>query len=92
VTTNALRPHRRAVDCGAHHRWRSFGRRAHVEHHLDHGTELPLHIDGTFGREAMGAAVVDRAEHGAVVVDLGANEKIWYPPESVRMCPSQSVK
>ena len=66
-----LRPQCGAIDRGAHHRGRRFGRRAHVEHHLDIRAEAALHVDGTFGREAMRAAVVDRAEHRAVVVDLG---------------------
>ena len=45
-------------------------RRAHVEHHLDVGTEELLDGDAPLRREVVTAAVVGGAEGGAVVGDL----------------------
>src|SRR5207244_6314472 len=71
--TLTLRPEGRAAHRLLQLRTGHARRRADVEAHCDVGAELLLDPGGELRREALGAAIVDRAEGDAVVV--GAEQR-----------------
>ena len=68
--SSSCRPCPRAFHSKSHHLWRAWQRRAHVEHHLDVGTQQLLGLDRALRCEPVGGAVVGAAERDAVVVHL----------------------